>query len=133
MAELRLRIDLAGGGAIGPGKIALLEAVEETGSIAGAARRLDMSYRRAWLLVDGLNRLFDETVVERRPGGKAGGGASLTPFGRALVDRFRRIETQAQAAAADDLRVLERATAPLSETGAREPPPRRLSRQGSPE
>jgi molybdate transport system regulatory protein len=125
MAELRLRIDLAGGGAIGPGKIALLEAVDEAGSIAGAARRLDMSYRRAWLLVDGLNRLFAETVVERRPGGRAGGGASLTPFGRALVDRFRRIERRAQAAAADDLRALDR-----SATEGVEAPPRRLSRPG---
>ena len=125
MAELRLRIDLAGGGAIGPGKIALLEAVAAAGSIAGAARALDMSYRRAWLLIDELNRQFAVPVVESRPGGKAGGGASLTGFGQELVARFRRIEACAQAAAAAELSDLDR-LAGEGEAAA----PKRLTRQG---
>ena len=95
------------------------------GLCVGAARRLDMSYRRAWLLVDEINRLFAETVVERRPGGKAGGGASLTPFGRELGDRFRRIEKRAQDAAAAELRELDRRAREI-ETA----PPKRLTRQG---
>ncbi len=125
MAELRLRIDLAGGGAIGPGKIALLEAVAAAGSIAGAARRLDMSYRRAWLLIDEVNRQFAAPVVESRPGGKSGGGASLTGFGRELVDRFRRIEARARTAAAAELSDLDRLAGEGEATQ-----PKRLTRQG---
>src|SRR6516162_9403017 len=81
MARLTLRLDFGPGRAIGHGKIWLLEAVRDHGSISAAGRSMGMSYRRAWLLVDALNRLFETPVVETKHGGSAGGGAELTPFG----------------------------------------------------
>lgn len=103
MGRIRIRLDFDSGARIGPGKIRLLERVAEAGSIAAAARSLDMSYRRAWVLLDGLNRTFDEPVVATRPGGSGGGGARLTTLGHELVERFRRIERDADAAARDQL------------------------------
>ncbi|MEZ5666165.1 MAG: LysR family transcriptional regulator [Alphaproteobacteria bacterium] len=93
MASVSLRIDLDPGGPdgrIGPGKIALMKAIGQTGSISAAARQLGMSYRRAWLLVDALNRLFGGALVETREGGSGGGGCALTPLGRAVVDGYDR-------------------------------------------
>ena len=95
---LSLRIDLEGG-RIGPGKIALLEAIATEGSISGAARTLGMSYRRAWELVGALNRLPGAPLVEAATGGRAGGGAALTPTGRRMVDDYRAIERLANRAA----------------------------------
>jgi molybdate transport system regulatory protein len=111
MSDLRLtlRIDFGPAGAIGPGKIRLLEAIQKTGSISQAGRSLRMSYRRAWLLVDDLNRCFREPVVTTQPGGSHGGGAALTPFGRELIKKYRAIETQATGAAKRQLRDLESA------------------------
>jgi molybdate transport system regulatory protein len=80
--KLTLRVDLGSGRALGPGKIRLLEAIEKTGSISQAGRKLGMSYRRAWLLVDDMNRCFREPVVTAQPGGSQGGGAALTVFGQ---------------------------------------------------
>ena len=111
MAGLFIRIDLRPGGRIGPGKIALLEAIARTGSISGAARGLRMSYRRAWVLVEELNRLFTTPVVIAQPGGPGGGGATLTGFGASLVSHYRAIEAEAQAAAVARLAELERALA----------------------
>jgi molybdate transport system regulatory protein len=105
--RLTLRVDFGADRAIGPGKIRLLEAIHKTGSIAQAGRSLGMSYRRAWLLIDDLNRCFREAVVSKKPGGSRGGGAALTAFGRALIERYRSIETQATAAAERQLRELE--------------------------
>ncbi len=96
--RLTLRVDLGHGRALGPGKIRLLEAVADTGSISQAGRALGMSYRRAWLLVDDMNNCFRDPVIEAQPGGAGGGGATLTPFGRALVARYRAIEADALAA-----------------------------------
>lgn len=93
--RLTLRLDFGTGARIGPGKIALLEAVDETGSISAAGRRMNMSYRRAWLLLDALNRMFDEPVVTASAGGARGGGASVTPFGRDLVAAYRALESDA--------------------------------------
>jgi molybdate transport system regulatory protein len=100
MDEFRLtvRVDFGSGRALGPGKVRLLEAIGETGSISRAGRALGMSYRRAWLLVDDLNRSFREPVVATKPGGAQGGGAALTDFGRELIARYRSIEAQAAAA-----------------------------------
>jgi molybdate transport system regulatory protein len=112
MAALFIRIDLRPGGRIGPGKIALLEAIERTGSISAAGRALRMSYRRAWLLVEELNLLFSSPVVTAQPGGARGGGAALTAFGTGLVRHYRAIEAETQAAAAARLAELERALAP---------------------
>ncbi|MCW2247216.1 molybdate transport system regulatory protein [Azospirillum fermentarium] len=112
MTRLRLRIDFRPDGAIGPGKIRLLEAIREEGSISAAARALDMSYRRAWLLVDDLNRLFREPVVSAAVGGRHGGGTELTAFGAALIEEYRAIERDIFAAARPRLVALEAALAP---------------------
>jgi molybdate transport system regulatory protein len=111
MARLTLRLDFAPGQAIGHGKIRLLEAVRDRGSISAAGRTLGMSYRRAWLLIDALNRLFGEPVVETKHGGPAGGGAELTPLGHRLVRQYRTIEDKAHAAGADELADLAAAIA----------------------
>lgn len=74
--------------AIGPGKADLLAAIADTGSISASAKRLGMSYRRAWLLVDTMNRCFREPVVASAAGGPGGGGARVTDFGREVLDRF---------------------------------------------
>jgi molybdate transport system regulatory protein len=104
-ADLRpiLRIDFPPDDRLGRGKIMLLEHIRETGSISAAGRAMDMSYRRAWLLVDALNRMFKEPAVDSQRGGKQGGGAVLTAFGEMLIERFRAMEAKAQAAIADDL------------------------------
>jgi molybdate transport system regulatory protein len=96
---LSLRIDLPQG-RIGPGKIRLLEAIAREGSISAAGRALGMSYRRAWDLVDALNRLLGTPVVEASPGGARGGGALLTEAGRTLIEDYRAIERAAHRAAA---------------------------------
>src|SRR6185437_1343196 len=89
MARLSLRVDLGAAGAIGPGKMRLLETIAATGSISAAGRALGMSYRRAWSLVDEMNACFRQPVVSVAIGGKAGGGATLTPLGREVVRRYR--------------------------------------------
>lgn len=107
--QLSLRIDLPRG-RIGPGKIALLEAIGEAGSISAAGRRLGMSYKRAWGLVDALNRLLGTEVVAASPGGARGGGARLTAAGRSLVADYRAIEQAAERAAGPLLAALSRRT-----------------------
>ena len=108
-ARLTLRVDLDADRAIGPGKIRLLEAIRDTGSITQAGVSLGMSYRRAWLLVDDMNRCFREPVVSAQAGGSHGGGAALTRFGRRLIDQYRAIEAEAYAATTPRLRELEAA------------------------
>jgi molybdate transport system regulatory protein len=90
MQYVRFRVDLGPGCSIGPGKIELLEAIARTGSIRQAARAMRMSYRRAWLLVDSLNRSFRERPTTASVGGTGGGGVELTPFGEELVRRYRK-------------------------------------------
>lgn len=94
-ARFNLRLSKDGMKAIGPGKIALLEAIEETGSISAAARKLGMSYRRAWGLVDELNRVLVKPAVESAVGGRHGGRATLLPTGRKLVKLYRDVERDA--------------------------------------
>jgi molybdate transport system regulatory protein len=94
-AEFHLRVVKGRTRAIGPGKIALLEAIRDTGSISAAARKLRMSYRRAWMLVDDLNRRLAKPVVLAAPGGRDGGGTMLSPTGRKLVTLYRDIERRA--------------------------------------
>lgn len=105
--RLTLRVDLGSGRALGPGKVRLLEAIDKTGSISQAGRSLGMSYRRAWLLVDDMNNCFRDAVISAQPGGAHGGGATLTPFGQKLVERYRAIETDAMDAARKHLDDLE--------------------------
>jgi molybdate transport system regulatory protein len=107
MPSLSLRIDLGPESRIGPGKIELLERIAAFGSIAAAGRSMDMSYRRAWELVEELNSLFGKPVVERQIGGKHGGGAKLTELGLALISRFRAIERAATEAAHVHLAALQ--------------------------
>ena len=106
--RLSIRIDLASGKRIGPGKIALLEAIRSTGSISAGARALGMSYRRAWLLVDDLNQLFADPVVSAHHGGVKGGGASLTDQGRRIVALYRGAEAKMRAVAQGEIDALER-------------------------
>ncbi|KQR36554.1 hypothetical protein ASF91_00085 [Rhizobium sp. Leaf155] len=87
-----LRVDFPPNERLGRGKIELMEHIVATGSISAAGRAMDMSYRRAWLLVDALNHMFKEPVIESQRGGKQGGGAGLTPFGEELLARFRGME-----------------------------------------
>jgi molybdate transport system regulatory protein len=105
--RLTVRVDFGAERALGPGKIRLLEAIGKTGSISRAGRALGMSYRRAWLLIDDMNRTFRTAVVATQPGGVKGGGAALTPFGVALIENYRAIEAQAAAAAMPRLQALE--------------------------
>jgi molybdate transport system regulatory protein len=103
--SLRLRIDLDKGH-IGPGKIELLENIQSCGSISAAGRAMEMSYRRAWMLVENINHVFNRAAVEAHPGGKDGGGATLTPFGLKLVSNYRTIERSAERATRKQLREL---------------------------
>ena len=102
--------DCAANAAIGPGKVALLEAIARTGSISSAARSLGMSYRRAWLLVDETNRCLVQPAVTTAVGGKRGGGALLTPAGVELVQRYRTIEQEVGAAVSRRLTPLLRSS-----------------------
>lgn len=113
--SLRMRL-LLPEGAVGPGKVALLEAIQRTGTISGAARSLDMSFRRAWLLIDTMNAMFREPVVKATVGGKSGGGAELTAVGHELVERFRAIEAAARDIAAPHLARLDELVAPPGDT-----------------
>jgi molybdate transport system regulatory protein len=101
---IRFRMDFAAPCSVGPGKIALLEGIRRTGSLAKAARELDMSYRRAWQLLTSLNSSFSEPVVVTVKGGRGGGGARLTILGEQLIGRYRAFEADTQARAARTFR-----------------------------
>jgi molybdate transport system regulatory protein len=105
--KLVLRIDFPYAERLGRGKIALLEHIRETGSISAAGRAMDMSYRRAWLLVSALNSMFSQDAVLSQRGGKQGGGAVVTPFGEELIRRFRAMEAKAAEALSEELAWLE--------------------------
>lgn len=105
--HIRIRIPFGDDYAIGPGKADLLEAIARTGSISAAGRELKMSYRRAWLLVDTMNRCFQRPLVETATGGASGGGAHVTELGKELLQRFRSIETKANAAIRADVDEIE--------------------------
>lgn len=108
----RLRLQFGKAVAIGPGKAELLELIAETGSISAAAKRMAMSYRRAWLLVDTMNQCFDAPLVETAAGGKGGGGARVTDLGREVLARYRAILKKCAEAAADDFAFLNGRLAP---------------------
>jgi molybdate transport system regulatory protein len=98
--RLSIRLDLASGARIGPGKVRLLEEIARSGSISAAGRALRMSYRRAWELVEDLNRHLGKDVIATATGGSGGGGARLTPAGLTLVAEYRAMEAATAAAAA---------------------------------
>ena len=108
MARVSLRLGFNGDQALGPGKIRLLELIAETGSISAAGRAMAMSYRRAWMLVDELNHMFTTQLVEARPGGKDGGGTTLTPAGEEIVRRYRAIEASVTLDSKADIAALEK-------------------------
>ena len=92
MSQLKIRLYFDDESWIGPGKVQLLELIDEHGSISAAGRAMNMSYKRAWDLVAELNRIFGAPVAKAQTGGKTGGGAELTPLGRDLIARFRALE-----------------------------------------
>jgi len=106
LPTLSVRIDLDREDRIGPGKIRLLENIRALGSISAAGRAMDMSYKRAWDLVDEINRICRRPAVERQTGGRNGGGAALTAFGVSLVARYRKIERNAASAVRKELAAL---------------------------
>ncbi|MBN8765952.1 MAG: winged helix-turn-helix domain-containing protein [Thiobacillus sp.] len=105
---LAFRLILGDDIALGPGKVQLLEAIRDTGSIAAAGRAMGMSYKRAWHLVDTMNRCFASPLVEASKGGAHGGGASLTPLGREIIVLYHGLETRARKATEADLAALIR-------------------------
>ena len=119
LPSLSVRIDLDAEGRIGPGKILLLEKIQTCGSISAAGRAMDMSYKRAWDLVDEINRICRQAAVSRQTGGKNGGGAMLTPFGLSLVARYRKIERDAASAAKKELVALHSEIARPTKTASR--------------
>lgn len=108
MTRVTLRIDFGNGSQIGHGKIRLLELIARHGSISRAAKEMRMSYRRAWLLADEVNRMFKAQVIETQHGGSGGGSARLTSFGHAVVGHYRAMEAQSMKLFSKQLAELER-------------------------
>lgn len=107
MIAVRLFLKLDPETRIGHGKVALLERIAESGSISAAGRASGMSYRRAWELVDHMNKAFGRPLVEGQTGGAGGGGARLTDLGREVVTRYRALLAATEAAAAEHVAALE--------------------------
>ena len=124
-----IKIDFGTEVRLGPGKVRLLELIAETGSISAAARQMEMSYRRAWLLIDDMNRCFRHAVVHAKPGGSQGGGAVLTKFGSDLIRDYRAIERAAVKSAKPRLCGLESALGKPRKAGGTEP--RNISVRGA--
>ena len=111
----RLRIVLGPDIAIGPGKADLLEGIRETGSIAAAGRRMSMSYKRAWLLVETMNRCFNSPLVETSRGGQVRGGATLTVHGEKVLAGYRRMEALTAKAVEREMATLRRMVRGIAE------------------
>jgi molybdate transport system regulatory protein len=107
--RLWVKIVLPGRGEVGPGKIALLRAVRDTGSISAAARSLELSYKKAWELIEALNGMFKGPVVETHIGGSERGGAKVTPLGARLIEMYGQAAASANAANAGLLAELKKA------------------------
>lgn len=97
--DIRIRLYCGDEIAMGPGKADLLDAIREHGSISAGGRALDMSYRRAWLLVDAMNRCWAEPLVATSPGSAHGGGAKVTPLGEEVLSRYRALQARLRGAA----------------------------------
>jgi molybdate transport system regulatory protein len=110
--RLSIRLDLASGARIGPGKVAVLEEIARSGSISAAGRALHMSYRRTWELVEDLNRSLGTPVVETAAGGSGGGGAILTRAGKTIVECYRAIQMDTASVARKHLLTLHRVCVP---------------------
>jgi molybdate transport system regulatory protein len=132
---VRFRVDFTTGCSIGPGKMALLEGIRDTGSLRQAARALGMSYRRAWLLLDELNHSFATPATTATVGGAGGGGAALTAFGETLIDAYRSLERDIDSLAQAALAPIASRAKPRPGPKTRRPASerrRRLSRNLSP-
>ena len=132
---VRFRVDFTTGCSIGPGKVALLEGIRDTGSLRQAARALGMSYRRAWLLLDELNHSFTAPATTATVGGAGGGGAQLTAFGESLIHAYRSLERDIESLAHVTLAPIASRARARPGLKARRPPSeqrRRLSRTASP-
>ncbi|WP_288421525.1 LysR family transcriptional regulator [uncultured Acinetobacter sp.] len=104
--KLQIRILLEQNIAFGPGKADLLEAIEKTGSISQAAKSMNMSYRRAWQLVDTMNQCFETALVETQTGGTHGGGAAVTALGQKVLQHYRQMEINARQALEHDYQIM---------------------------
>ena len=101
---IRFRIDFGEHSNIGPGKIELLEGIRDHGSVSQAARSMGMSYRKAWLLLDSVNKSFNTPATVNSVGGSGGGGAEITPFGILVIERFREVERKLNVIAGENLK-----------------------------
>ena len=99
--------------ALGPGKVDLLEEIDRSGSISKAARELGLSYRRAWILVDTMNKSFSSSLVKCFAGGEKGGGAHLTPLGKKMAKTYRAMESKAELAMKSDWKVIQNSLKPV--------------------
>ena len=104
--KLQIRILSEQNIAFGPGKAELLEAIERTGSISQAAKSMNMSYRRAWQLVDTMNQCFETALVETQTGGTHGGGAAITALGQKVLQHYRQMEVNARQALEHDYQIM---------------------------
>lgn len=127
---VRFRVDFTPSCSLGPGKIDLLEGIERTGSLRQAALGLGMSYRRAWLLLDAINRSFSEPATTASVGGHGGGGVTLTPFGQEIIRSYRAASRAIESVAKNELQTLaaRAVNTPPRTTGA---PRKRLTRSSA--
>jgi molybdate transport system regulatory protein len=121
MTNLIVRIDLGPHGRLGPGKLLLLQLIDTHGSISAAARSMNMSYRQAWSLVDQLNAAFKEPVVVSKTGGKSGGGAHLTDFGKLLLTHCNAVIANAKKISGPHLEFIEAVLRPVHDEAPAEP------------
>lgn len=111
---LKVRIEFGPDFMLGPGKVDLLEHIRETGSISAAGRKMGMSYKRAWMLVETMNAAFRAPVVESARGGAKGGGAHLTAMGEAVLTRYRALQRELDKAGAKQITALHSLLADMS-------------------
>jgi molybdate transport system regulatory protein len=128
---IRFRIDFAENSNLGPGKIALLEGIRTCGSLSEAARRMGISYRRGWLLLDSLNKSFDVPATVNTVGGPGGGGAEVTPFGDLLIERYREVERKLNDVAGECLEEIGRRANRRTATSARKVSVSKKRRKGA--
>ena len=129
---VRFRVDFTEACSLGPGKIDLLESIQRTGSLRQAAQALGMSYRRAWLLLDGLNRSFTEPASTASVGGQGGGGVTLTPFGLEIIRCYRAAAQAIETAAREELEsIAAKAVAGASGEPTDTPRRKRLARSAA--
>jgi molybdate transport system regulatory protein len=127
---IRFRIDFAENSNLGPGKIALLEGIRACGSLSEAARRMGVSYRRAWLLLDSLNNSFNVPATVNSVGGRGGGGSEVTPFGILLIERYREMERKLNDVAGECLEEIRRQVNRSTATSVRKVPVSKKRRKG---